>query len=181
VHFAAAEDMQALAEAEYQRSAVELNLLSRFADGSRSAASAQGHFAAAGDAIGEARAAVLRSLNDFNIAAGMGPDVPRSDQRSLLEAAVHRVQLARTLFEANELPTDAMAAWYASCMREQVLGTYERAAPVYRDIRARPGARRQALRSSRHPQSRAYRRTPGEHRAVGRHARQAAAARRARP
>lgn len=141
VHFAAANDPQALAEVEYQRSAVELNLLADFADGSRSAASAQAHFARAGDATGEARAAVLRALHDFNIASGMGPDVPRSEQRALLDAAVLRLQTSQLFFEANEMHTDAIGALYASCNRDQVLGEYERAAPVYRAIRARAGAR----------------------------------------
>ncbi|HEU4778593.1 MAG TPA: CHAT domain-containing tetratricopeptide repeat protein [Steroidobacteraceae bacterium] len=140
-HFSAAKDIQALAETEYQRSAVEFNLLSRFEDGRRSAESAQLHFAAAGDATGEARAAVLHALNEFSIASEMGPDVPRSEQRGMLDAAVLRVQRAQAYFEAQDLHTDAMAALYASCIREQVLGEYERAAPVYRAIRARAQAR----------------------------------------
>jgi CHAT domain-containing protein/tetratricopeptide (TPR) repeat protein len=136
-HFSAANDMQALAESEYQRSAVELNLLNEFADGRRSAESARAHFAAADDATGEARAEVLRALNEFSLASRMGPDVSRSDQRALLDAAVLRVQRAQAYFEANELQTDAIAALYASCSREQVLGEFERAAPVYRAVRAR--------------------------------------------
>jgi CHAT domain-containing protein/tetratricopeptide (TPR) repeat protein len=153
VHFAAANDIHALAETEYQRSGVELNLLFEFAEGSRSAASAQAHFAETGDATGEARAAVMRSLNDFNIAAGMGPDVPRGEQRTLMDAAVRRVQLAQAYFEANELHTDAIAALYATCTRDQVLGTYERAEPVYREVRARARARGDKLFEVRAVQS----------------------------
>ena len=52
-----------------------------------------------------------------------------------------RTQQAQAYFEAHELQTDAIAALYASCIREQVLGDYERAAPVYRAIRARARAR----------------------------------------
>jgi tetratricopeptide (TPR) repeat protein len=156
VHFAAANDMQALAEAEYQRSAVELHLLFEFAEGSRSAASAQAHFAEAGDPTGEARAAVMRALNDFNIASGMGPDVPRAEQRTLIDAAVRRVQLAQGYFEATELHTDAIAALYATCIREQVLGTYERAEPVYREIRARARARGDKLFEVRAAQNLAF-------------------------
>jgi CHAT domain-containing protein/tetratricopeptide (TPR) repeat protein len=140
-YFAAANDMQALAEAEYKRSAVELNLLFEFTAGRRSAESAQAHFAAADDETGEARAALLRALNEFSIASGMGADVPRAEQLALLDAAVLRTQQAQLWFEAHGLETDAIAAMYASCIREQVLGEYERAAPVYRAIRARARAR----------------------------------------
>jgi len=140
-HFAAAHDMQALAEAEYQRSAVEFNLLFEFTNGRRTAESAQAHFAAADDATGEARAGLLLALNEFSIASAMGAGVPRAEQRALLDAAVRRTQQAQAYFEAHDLHTDAMAALYASCIREQVLGDYEKAAPVYRGIRARARAR----------------------------------------
>ncbi|HEU5137209.1 MAG TPA: CHAT domain-containing protein [Steroidobacteraceae bacterium] len=140
-HFAAANDMQALAEAEYQRSAVEFNLLFEFASGRRTAETAQAHFAAADDATGEARATVLLALNEFSIASAMGPDVPRTERRALLDGAALRTQQAQAYFEAHELHTDAIAAQYAGCIREQVLGDYERAAPVYRAIRARSRSR----------------------------------------
>jgi CHAT domain-containing protein/tetratricopeptide (TPR) repeat protein len=136
-HFVAANDMQSLAESEYQRSAVELNLLHEFADGRRSAESAQAHFAAADDATGEARAAVLRSLNEFGLASRMGADVAREEQYALLDTAVLRILRAQVYFEANDLHTDTIAALYASCIREQVLGEFERAEPVYRAARAR--------------------------------------------
>jgi len=141
VYFAAAHDLQALAEAEYQRSAVELNLLFEFANGRRSAEAAQAHFAAADDATGEARAALLRALNEFGIASGMGADVPRAEQRALLDTAALRAQQAQAYFEAHELHTDAIAALYASCIREQVLGDFEQAASVYRAVRAQARAR----------------------------------------
>ena len=94
-HFEAANDLQALAEAEYQRGYVELNLLYEFDDGRRTAEAAQAHFVAAGDATGAARAAVLRALNEFNIAAGMGAEVPRAEQRALLDTAVARMKRAQ--------------------------------------------------------------------------------------
>jgi CHAT domain-containing protein/tetratricopeptide (TPR) repeat protein len=152
-HFAAADDMQALAESEYQRSAVERNLLREFADGRRTAESAQAHFAAADDETGEARASVLRALNEFGIASEMGPEVLRKEQRALLDTAVHRLQRAQAFFESNELHTDAIAALYASCSREQVLGEFERAAPVYRAVLARARARGDKLFEARATQS----------------------------
>ncbi|HEY6126218.1 MAG TPA: CHAT domain-containing protein [Steroidobacteraceae bacterium] len=155
-HFAAANDMQALAEAEYQRSAVELNLLFEFDDGRRTAEAAQAHFVAADDATGEARAAVLRARNEFSIAAAMGADVPRGEQRALLDAAVRRTQQAQAYFETNDLHTDAIAALYVSCIREQVLGEYERAAPVYRAIRARARERGDKLFEVRATQNLAF-------------------------
>lgn len=155
-HFAAANDMQALAESEYQRSAVELNLLSEFADGRRTAESAEAHFALADDAVGEARAAVMRALNEFSLASGMGPDTPRAEQRTLLDNAVLRVQRAQAFFEVNELHTDAIAALHASSIREQVLGEFERAAPVYRAVRTRARERGDKLFEVRATQNLAF-------------------------
>ena len=156
MHFATANDMQALAESEYKRSAVELNLLHEFADGRRTAESAQAHFAAAGDATGEARAAVLRALNEFGLASTMGPDISRDDQRAMLDTAVFRILHAQVYFEANEMHTDAIAALYASCGREQVLGDYERAAPVYRAVLAWAQERDDKLFEVRASQSLAF-------------------------
>jgi CHAT domain-containing protein/tetratricopeptide (TPR) repeat protein len=140
-HFAAANDMQALAESEYQRSAVERNRLHEFADSRRTAESAQAHFSAADDATGEARASVLRALNELSLASAMGPAVLRKEQRAMLDTAVDRLQRAQAFFEANELQTDAIAALYASCIREQVLGDFEQSVPVYRTVRALARAR----------------------------------------
>jgi CHAT domain-containing protein/tetratricopeptide (TPR) repeat protein len=140
-HFEAANDMQALAEAEYQRGYVEFNLLYEFEDGRRTAESALRHFAAAGDETGVARATVLRALNEFNIASGMGPDIPRSDQHALLDIAVARVKRALRYFEARELHTDALNALTISCIRELTLGDFAPAMPVYETIRARARAR----------------------------------------
>jgi hypothetical protein len=125
-HFEAANDMQALAEAEYQRGYIEFNLLYEFEDGSRSAESSQSHFAAAGDSAGAARAAVLRALNEFNIAATMGAEVPRAEQRAMLDTAVARVKRSQAFFDANEMHSDAMNAMNVICIREIVLGEYER-------------------------------------------------------
>ena len=132
MHFAAANDMKMLAESEYERSAVELNLLHDYADGRKTAESAQAHFAEADDPDGEARAAVLRSLMEFRLASRLGAGVPRADRLALLDTAVLRLQHAQRYFRANEMHTDAIAALLATGSREQILGDFERAAPVYR-------------------------------------------------
>jgi len=140
-HFEAANDLQALAEAEYQRGYVEFNLLYEFEDGRRTAESAQGHFQAAGDDTGAARAAVLLALHEFNIATGMGPEVPRAEQRALLDTAAARVKRSQAYFEAHDMHTDAMNALNVSCIRENALGEDESTVAVYRVIRARAKAR----------------------------------------
>ena len=140
-HFEAVNDLQALAETEYQRGYVEFNLLFEFQDGRRSAESSQAHFIAAGDETGAARAAVLRALNEFNIATGMGADVSRLEQRALLDAAVARTQRAQAYFDAHELYSDAMNAMLVGCIRELVLGDYEPCVPVYQAIRVRANLR----------------------------------------
>ena len=86
-HFQAANDLQSLAEAEYQRGYVEYNLLFDFADSRRTAESALAHFRAAGDDVGAQRAAMLLALDEFGIAGGMGPEAPRAEQ---LRAARYR-------------------------------------------------------------------------------------------
>ena len=139
-HFLAANDLQALAEAEYQRGYVEFNLLFEFEDGRRSAESAEAHFKAVGDEPGAARAAVLRALNEFNVAASMGAEVPRSEQHALLDTAVARTREALSYFDANEMHSDAMNAMNVACIREHLLGDYEPCVPVYQAIRTRSKA-----------------------------------------
>ena len=90
-HFHAANDLQSLAETEYQRGWLERDLLFDFDASRRSAAAALGHFRAVGDALGAQRAAVLLGLDEFSIAAGLGPEVPRGEQRTLLNTATRRM------------------------------------------------------------------------------------------
>jgi len=152
-HFETANDLQTLAETEYQRGSVEFNLLYDFEDGRRTAESAQAHFHAAGDETGAARAAVLRALNEFNVAGSMGPEVPRAEQRALLDLAVTRVKRAQTYFESHELYTDALNALNVSCIREHVLGDYDATVPVYHEIRTRARARGDKLMEARATQN----------------------------
>jgi CHAT domain-containing protein/tetratricopeptide (TPR) repeat protein len=140
-HFEAANDMQVLAEAEYQRACVEFMLLYDFENGRRTAESSEAHFVAAGDQDGAARAAVLRALNELNIAASMGAEVPRAGQLALLDTAVARVEAAQAYFDANEMHSDAMNAMLVGSIREHVSGDHEPNLPVYHAIRARAKAR----------------------------------------
>jgi len=140
-HFRAASDLQLLAEAEYQRGWVEFNLLFDFEAGRRTAGDAVAHFKAAGDEVGEQRAQVLLGLHEFNLASHMSPDVPRSEQRALLDTAAGRMRDAQEFFEARDLQSDALNALNLACIRETVLGRTELAAPVFERLRARAHAR----------------------------------------
>ena len=71
----------------------------------------------------------------------MGPEVPRAEQRALLDTAVDRVKRAQTYFESHDMFTDAMNALNVSCIRDTVLGDDDPAEEVYREIRARAIAR----------------------------------------
>jgi CHAT domain-containing protein len=140
-HFEAANDMRALAEAEYQRGYVEFNLLYEFEAGRRSAELAQRHFAAAGDDTGVARAAVLRALNELNIASSMGPEVSLTNYRAMLDDAIARVKRAQAYFESEDLHTDVLNAMTIGCIREVALGDFAPTIPVYETIRARARTR----------------------------------------
>jgi len=139
--FQAANDTQSLAETEYQRGSVEYNLLHDYAASRRTAGSAMAHFRSAGDAIGAHRAAMLLGLAEFGIAGGMGPEVPRAEQRALLNTAARRMAEAQTFFEADDMQTDALAALGWSRIREDVLGRFEENVAVYEEIRRRAHAR----------------------------------------
>jgi len=139
--FQAANDTQSLAEAEYQRGYLEYGLLHDFGAARRTAGSAMAHFRSAGDALGAQRSAMLLGLTEFSIAGGMGPEVPRSEQRALLNTAARRMTEAQEFFEAGDLQTDALAALGWSRIREDVLGRYEENVAVYEAIRRRAHAR----------------------------------------
>ena len=110
------------------------------------------------DSTGEARAAVLRALNEFNLAAGMGPEVPRAEQRALLDTAVASRCSAR---RSSSKRTNCTPTRSPRCLRaafaNDVLGDFERAAPVYRDSsRARARARGDKLFEVRATQNLAF-------------------------
>jgi len=139
--FQAANDTQSLAEAEYQRGYLEYNLLHDYGAGRRTAGSAMAHFRSAGDTVGAQRSAMLLGLAEFSIAGGMGPEVPRSEQRVLLNTAARRMTEAQAFFEAADMQTDALAALGWSRIREDVLGRYEENVAVHEAIRRRARAR----------------------------------------
>jgi CHAT domain-containing protein/tetratricopeptide (TPR) repeat protein len=140
-HFRAANDQQSLAEAEYQRGWVEFNDLHDFESGRRTAEDAVAHFKAAGDQVGMQRASMLLGLQEFNLASQMSPDVPRSEQRALLDRAAERMDKAQKFFSARDMETDAMYATLLACIRESILGQSDLNAPLYEKLRARARTR----------------------------------------
>jgi CHAT domain-containing protein len=140
-HFRAANDMQSLAEAEYQRSWVEFNLLFDFETGRRTAEDAVAHFKIADDEVGGQRAGMLLALHEFNIASKMSPEVPRIEQRALLDKAADRMFAAQRFFDAHDLQTDAMYATNLACIRESILGRTDLNLKLYEGLLARAHAR----------------------------------------
>jgi CHAT domain-containing protein len=140
-HFQAANDLQSLAEAEYQRGYVESNLLFDFENGRRAAEAAIAHFRAADDDTGAQRATVLLGLDEFNIAKAMGPEVSRGVQRALLDTAAERMGNANAYFEAHDMQTDALNSLSLWRTRENILGRAEENVPVWERIRQRARAR----------------------------------------
>lgn len=144
-HFQAAGDSQSTAEVEYQRSHVELGLLFDAEAGRRSAETALAQFRAAGDAVGEQRAAMLLGMAEFDIASRMGPQATRVQQQSLLNTATRRVLTARKFFEAQQFETDALTALGLARMRETILGHGDDNASAFESIRRRAHARGDVL------------------------------------
>jgi len=140
-HFQAANDLQSLAEAEYQRGYVESALLFRYSDSRRSALSALAHFQSAGDSIGAQRTEMLLALDEFGLASGVSPEAPRAQQLALLNTAERRAKEAQIFFETRDLQSDALTALNLSCSGDAVLGRMEDSAPVFETIRRRAQAR----------------------------------------
>ncbi|HEV8442848.1 MAG TPA: CHAT domain-containing tetratricopeptide repeat protein [Steroidobacteraceae bacterium] len=140
-HFQAANDLQSLAEAEYQRGFLESNLLFRYSDSRRSALSALAHFQSAGDSIGAQRTEMLLALDEFGLASGVSPEAPRAQQLALLNTAERRAKEAQIFFETRDLQSDALTALKLSCSGDAVLGRMEDSAPVFETIRRRAQAR----------------------------------------
>lgn len=136
-HFQAANDTQALAEAEYQRGQVEFGLLSDAEAGRRSARSAFEHFRKAGDAVGARRAELL--LLDITLGlADPGPlEAPHPARRAWLEDAERRLHSARDFFEARGLQTDSLVALELTNRFHDRLGNADDRAPAYETLRRR--------------------------------------------
>jgi len=140
-HFQAANDIQALAEAEYQRGQVELNLLSDPAASRHSAESAFQHFREAGDVVGLQRARVLVALAEFGVAGRVDPGSSRAARRALLEDAARRVRDAQDFFETRDMQTDALVALGLPSIRDGQPGSRDDGAAVFEAIRRRARAR----------------------------------------
>jgi tetratricopeptide (TPR) repeat protein len=138
-------DLQALAEAEYQRSRLELEMLFDFDAGRRSAQLALAHFRAAGDSPGARRASVLMAEHELAQASAIGPTAPRAEQRTLLDTATGRLTDAQAFFESRGLASDALHALDRAQARARILGRAESSALVYESMRRRARARHDRL------------------------------------
>lgn len=132
-HFQVAGDARAQAEAEYQLGWVQHFLLYDYEDARRTAEAAESHFSHVDDDLGVQRSAVLRAMSEFALANTMGPDVPRSEQRELLDRAVARLEKARRYFAAHQLFTDEISALNRTAIRPQMLGDYDACAKIYQE------------------------------------------------
>jgi CHAT domain-containing protein/tetratricopeptide (TPR) repeat protein len=133
VHFGAARDLQSLAESEYQLGWLQYFLLYDYEEARRSADAAQSHFVAADDETGAQRAAMLRSMNEFAIASSMGPEIPRSEQRQLIDRALARFKTARKYFADHGLHSDEINAVNRQAMHPKVLGDFDACAKIYEE------------------------------------------------
>jgi CHAT domain-containing protein/tetratricopeptide (TPR) repeat protein len=130
-HFQAAKDTRALAETEYQLGWLQYFLLYDYEDARRTAEAAESHFASLDDDTSMHRAAMLRAMTEFALANTLGPEVPRSEQRALLDRAVGRLEKAREYFAARQLYTDEINALNRTAVRPQMLGDYDACAKIY--------------------------------------------------
>ena len=131
-HFQAAKDLRAQAETEYRLGWLQYFLLFDYEDARRTAEAAEAHFAAVDDDTGMHRAAMLRAMTEFAVANTLGPEVPRYEQRDLLDRAVGRLDRAREYFADQELHTDEITALNRTALRPQMLGDYDACAKIYR-------------------------------------------------
>jgi CHAT domain-containing protein/tetratricopeptide (TPR) repeat protein len=140
-HFQVARDSQSAAEADYQRGFVEFELLYDFDASRRSAEAAIAHFRIAGDEVGAQRAAMLLGFAEFSIASRMGPEVPRGQQRVVLNTAARRLEMAQEFFESRDMESDALMALGMAGMRAAILGRGDDNDAAYESLRARAYAR----------------------------------------
>lgn len=141
MHFQAAKDLRALADAEYQLGWVQYFLLYDYEDARRTAEAAESHFAAVDDDTGMHRAAMLRAMTEFAQANTLGPEVPRSEQRQWLDRAVGRLEKARAYFASQQLHSDEITALNRTALRPQFLGDYDACKKIYEEALAMALAR----------------------------------------
>jgi CHAT domain-containing protein/tetratricopeptide (TPR) repeat protein len=136
-HFREARDFRSLAEAEYQRGNVEIDLLLD-ADAARdSALSALANFRLAGDDEGVARSSLLLGLAEVYLASDKSP----RDMRTLLDSAHRRFATAQRWFESEEYASDAMRALDLSAIRDSRLGNFEATEAIYARLLTQARAR----------------------------------------
>ena len=140
-HFEAAGDIRSLAEVEYQMGSLQHMLLYDYEDARRTAESAQGHFATVDDEVGLHRAALLRGMAEYAIASSMGPEVPRAEQREVLDRAATRAERAREFFAERQMATDEITALNRTSLRPLILGDFEACADIYQQALDRAVAR----------------------------------------
>jgi CHAT domain-containing protein len=92
------------------------------------------HFAAVDDDVGMHRAAMLRGMNEFSLAAGLGPEATRTEQRKMLDRAVARFEKAREYFATEQLHTDEINALNRQAIRPQMLGDYDASSKIYQQV-----------------------------------------------
>ncbi len=155
-HFERARDQRSLAETQYQQGWVEYLLLYEYEDGLRSAELAQANFDAVGDETGAQRAANLRALNEFQVAAAMGPEVPRIDQRRMLDRAVARLEESREYFAAQGMATDEILALSRTALRSRVLGDFDECVKIHEQALARAVERDDKLHEAQFSNSLGY-------------------------
>lgn len=129
-HFREARDFRSLAETEYQRGNVELDLLLDAEAATYSAQSAIANYRLVGDEAGVARSNMLLGLAEVHLASERSP----RDMRGLLDAAHERFAHAQRWFESEEYASDAMRALNLSAIRNTRLGNFEAIEPIYRRL-----------------------------------------------
>jgi CHAT domain-containing protein/tetratricopeptide (TPR) repeat protein len=136
-HFHHANDLRSMAEAEYQRGWVELDLLLDFEDARRSGEAALAHFRAVDDELWAQRSKLLVSLAETRVAGES-----RGAERELRLAAVsRRLVAAQRYFEEHDETTDALRALNMQAMPDTIRGRTDRVEPIYQEIRRRAHAR----------------------------------------
>lgn len=136
-YFRTAGDFRSLAEAEYQQGHAEFNLLFDFAAARRSAELAQSHFTIVDDALGAARANLLLSLAELNLAN----EKVGGEHRAQLDLIRARLLEAQRFFDAHDEPSDALQALTLRAVPDETLGRFDEVERIYQDAWARARAR----------------------------------------
>jgi CHAT domain-containing protein len=132
-HFRTAGDIRTLAETEYQKGFAEFNLLFDFEASRKSAELAQAHFAIMDDELGAARANLLLSLAELNLAN----EKAGGEHHAQLDVIRARLIEAQRFFEEHGTPSDALQALTLRATPDEMLGRYDQITKIYLTVRAR--------------------------------------------